>query len=265
VNPPWSQVSIHFDPWDTAEQIAVSHLAPVLADIEQAGLITTWFFIRKWPRWRVRFRPTPNPAENNAVERLHHHLDALADSGHIAAWTSTIYEPETFAFGGPTGMTVAHDLFHEDSQNILAYLATAETSDKRRELSILLCSHLLRSAIQDWYEQGDIWARVAEHRTPPPNTPPDRLHDLQQQLQRLMTIEPSTLDPATMPPTFAAWTTAFGHAGTTLADLARTGNLTRGLRAVLAHHILFAWNRLGLSHTTQSLLAHAARSAVFDQ
>ena len=31
----------------------------------------------------------------------------------------------------------------------------------RREISLMLCSVLMRAAGQDWYEQGDVWARVA--------------------------------------------------------------------------------------------------------
>jgi hypothetical protein len=37
------------------------------------------------------------------------------------------------------------------------------------------------------------------------------------------------------------------------------------LRAVLAHHVIFAWNRIGLSHTTQSLLANVAKAVVLNQ
>ena len=36
-----------------------------------------------------------------------------------------------------------------------------------------------------------------------------------------------------------------------------------GLRDVLAHHVIFHWNRLGLATPTQAVLAHAAADAVF--
>jgi hypothetical protein len=38
---------------------------------------------------------------------------------------------------------------------------------------------------------------------------------------------------------------------------------TGGLRDVLAHHVIFAWNRLGLPSATQVVLAAAAKTAVF--
>jgi thiopeptide-type bacteriocin biosynthesis protein len=61
----------------------------------------------------------------------------------------------------------------------------------------------------------------------------------------------------------ATWINGFHTAGMALNDLNLHGHLDRGLRAVLAHHVLFHWNRLGLPYDTQSTLAHAARQAVF--
>jgi thiopeptide-type bacteriocin biosynthesis protein len=59
------------------------------------------------------------------------------------------------------------------------------------------------------------------------------------------------------------WAAVFVAAGRELADLAATGQLRRGLRAVLAHHIIFAWNRHGLPYATQTALASTAKLAVF--
>lgn len=80
-----------------------------------------------------------------------------------------IYEPETHAFGGPDGMEVAHRHFHTDSHHTLTYLRAVhdrERDDQRRELALLLATALMRGAGLDWYEQGDVWATVADHRTP---------------------------------------------------------------------------------------------------
>jgi protein-L-isoaspartate(D-aspartate) O-methyltransferase len=62
----------------------------------------------------------------------------------------------------------------------------------------------------------------------------------------------------------SGWMNAFAHTGRALHDLAHEGTLTRGLRAVLAHHILFHWNRLGLPYSTQGILATTARD-IFDE
>src|ERR1700731_4888494 len=52
-------------------------------------------------------------------------------------------------------------------------------------------------------------------------------------------------------------------AGRKLAELASRGILARGLRAVLTHHLLFLFNRHGVSAADQHTLAAAARRAVF--
>jgi protein-L-isoaspartate(D-aspartate) O-methyltransferase len=60
----------------------------------------------------------------------------------------------------------------------------------------------------------------------------------------------------------ADWIRAFEQAGRQLAELARRGLLERGLRAVLAHHVIFHWNRLGLPFADQSTLSTLARKVV---
>lgn len=52
-------------------------------------------------------------------------------------------------------------------------------------------------------------------------------------------------------------------AGQSLAIAAGRANLERGIRAILAHHVIFHWNRLGFDVGTQHALAHAATTAVF--
>jgi thiopeptide-type bacteriocin biosynthesis protein len=60
----------------------------------------------------------------------------------------------------------------------------------------------------------------------------------------------------------ATWSTAFHTVGTALGELARRGVLRRGLRSVLAHHVIFHWNRFGLPYDAQSVLARASQEVV---
>lgn len=60
----------------------------------------------------------------------------------------------------------------------------------------------------------------------------------------------------------AAWATAFQTVGQALVAAASRGELTRGLRAVLAHLVIFHWNRLGLPTAAQAALAQAARDHI---
>jgi len=271
--PSWRQVFLQFDDYSTAEHTGVAHIGPDMTSAEATGLIASWFFIRKAPCWRLRFLPSHDSSEQDATTFIHQRLTTHQDAGRIASWVETIYEPEMYAFGG--AMDLAHHLFHSDSRHILAYLGSdrATTSvargDRRRELSILLCSILMCSAGQDWYEQGDIWARVAENRTLPPDTPLDRLRTMESDLRQLMTVDASPTSPLMQEngplTSLSDWAAVFEEAGQDLGHLARNGALSHGTRAVLAHHIIFHWNRLGLPHTTQSLLANVAKAVVLGQ
>lgn len=248
----WRQVTLSYPSPDRQqrESHAVAHLSGVLPASEATGLITSWWFIRKGA-WRVRYRIADG--RNDLVHPL------LTD-GHsgISGWTDDTYEPEVHAFGGPAGMDTAHRLFHLDSRHLLNFLGGKP--DGRRERSLVLCTALMRSAGLDLNEQGDVWARVAEHRAglPQPSTPePEAWASFTRDVRHILlgTARPDT--------GACEWLAAFEGAGRELRALREKGGLTRGVRALIALHIIFHWNRLGLGATTQDTLARAAKEAVF--
>ena len=251
---PWHQVNITFPDWACAEQAAAAHLAPEL----DGGLATAWWFVRKHPCWRMRYQAEP---ENQA--HLDRHLNELTASGQLTSWTRVVYEPEAIAFGGQEAMTAAHRLFHADSSAFLAYLRHSRGGRHRREISLMLFSVMMRAAGQDLYEQGDAWARVAAHRHPLPGSIKDRALPLAP-VSRFITADAETQMRGSGPLGHCArWATAYADAGRHLASLAAAGHLHRGLRDILARHVIFAWNRIGLPYPTQSVLAAAAATAIF--
>jgi thiopeptide-type bacteriocin biosynthesis protein len=129
-----------------------------------------------------------------------------------------------------------------------------------------LCSALLRGARQDWYEQGDVWHRVAQMRAFPAGTTAGQLRQMTGGLRILMTADTSpagALFGSCRPLAFAAsWVAAFDVAGRAREAAASKGALERGAREILAHHVIFHWNRLGLADRTQSILARAACDTV---
>lgn len=259
---PWRQLNVAFPHWATAERTALTHVAPRMAAAETEGLIAAWFFVRKAPCWRIRYQSADDPAKTET--QLVREIGRLKHQGHIDAVTPVIYEPEVHAFGGPQAMATAHRLFHLDSHHLLHHLTQHPGDRHRRELSILLYTAMLRAAGLDWYEQGDVWAHVGDHRDPPEPPSADRLRNLQAGLRRIMSADITGLTRESATLTVAAeWPQAFTVAGRELADLATAGQLHRGLRAVLAHHIIFAWNRFGLPHTAQAILATTAKAVVF--
>ncbi|MGH3921969.1 MAG: thiopeptide-type bacteriocin biosynthesis protein [Pseudonocardiaceae bacterium] len=263
----WYQVRVQFPEWAAAEKAAVTGLGPQLQHLQDTGVIAAWWFIRKAPCWRLRIKPGCNLELAKMKTSANFILDGLTTAGLISRWQQTLYEPETAAFGGQPGMNIAHNLFCSDSRNILDYLHQPEPPIGRRELSVLLCSSLFHAAGQEWFECGDIWHRVVRLRPIPAETPIDRLTELTDSLRTLLAYDArptGALFGTDGPLTFAApWVTAFNHAGQALAAAANEGALDRGSRDILAHHVIFHWNRIGLPYKTQSLLAHAAKTVVF--
>ncbi|MCT9003543.1 thiopeptide-type bacteriocin biosynthesis protein [Streptomyces rhizosphaerihabitans] len=257
-SPTWCQTNVVFPDWERAESVALAQLAPLLRTAEDEGALTAWFLVRKRPCWRVRYLPAAG-----AHDRIGQGLDALIADGYIKGWTEIIYEPEVHAFGGVEAMASAHRLFHRDSRSLIDHLP-GNAGKHRRETSLMLCSLLMRSAGLDWYEQGDVWARVGAHRPLPPGTERDSRDRLPAAVHRLISVNGEDLMCTGGPLAHVAgWARAYTDAGQELARLTDSGQLHRGLRDVLAHHVLFAWNRIGLPYPTQAALVVAAKTVIF--
>lgn len=260
----WWQVYLEFGDWTAAEQVAADIIGPLLGDADETGLVRNWWFMRKFPCWRLRIHPG---ADSQAMRsHLAVAFDQFVADGRIARWWPGIYEAETAAFGGPDGMATAHELFCADSRAVLRLVRDSDPGMGRRELSVLLCGILMRAAGVEWYEQGDAWHRVAQERPLPADVPPAKLTTMAGDLTQLMVADTTPGGPlfAADGPlaSVAAWADAFWQAGWALGDAARAGTLGRGLRDVLSYAVIFHWNRLGLSARTQSILAWAAHTAI---
>ncbi|TDC37665.1 methyltransferase [Micromonospora sp. 15K316] len=252
----WRQTTIAFPDPHTAEQAARTHLAPILAEAEARHLITTWFYVRKG-NWRLRYLP----ASDEADRYLSSQMARLQHDRRLSAAVPGIYEPETHAFGGPDAMDTAHHLWHHDSRHLLTH-STNHTFARQRELSIMLSAAMMRAAGLDWYEQGDVWARVTDHRDPPE---PARFDALRNAVRRLLTVDPASLTRQGAPLAGCHNTLfeAYMSAGDILCRLNQAGQLHRGLRATLAHHVIFTWNRRGIPGLHQAALATAAKTIIF--
>ncbi|PRW63102.1 thiopeptide-type bacteriocin biosynthesis protein [Actinopolyspora mortivallis] len=263
----WPQLLIEWADWNNAEATAVRWLHPALTTAERDGRLGQWFFVRKHPHWRLRYL-----GDTTARTYLAQTLEKLTDTGEVTRWVDGIYEPETLAFGGATAMTTAHRLFHDDSRNILDYLVRQRTTESprepgRRELGVMLISAFLRGAELDWYEQGDVWNRIAQLRgtnNDAPSHPLPITRQQRQNMQRLMTADAARLAKSGPLEPIRDWLDAFAVAGNVLHEYAQHGQLERGLRAVLAHHAVFTWNRLGLSAQEQRTLSERATTVVMN-
>ncbi|MET7668212.1 thiopeptide-type bacteriocin biosynthesis protein [Micromonospora luteifusca] len=246
----WKEVNIAYPGSGSREREtqAVEHLTRVLPAAEADGLITSWWYIRKGP-WRIRYLPA-----TSTHDPMH---SLLTDTVN---WTTDIYEPEIHAFGGPASMSAAHALFHHDSRHLLNYLR--DNPDDRREHALVLCTALMRAASLDINEQGDVWAKIADQRgalaSPAPTQDLRAGIDFTADVRHLLLGAPRTGGIA------SDWLSAFEDTGKALRTLRESGDLTRGIRGIIALHVIFHMNRLGVRASTQATLARAAKEALFD-
>ncbi|MER7847390.1 methyltransferase, FxLD system [Kitasatospora sp. NPDC096077] len=254
----WIQHDLTFNDPATVEQIAAHHLAPVLAHAQNSGALEGWWYMRK-KGLRLRYRTTSSAPVVTAL------LDTLVESGLVTGWATVVYEPETEAFGGPEAMEITHRLFHTDSLHLMARAAKPDPPALRStETFVVLVSAMLRSAGLDWYEQGSVWAKFASERPASPALAPERAAALTTAMRRLITVDTRRLSrPGEPLAGHAGWVDAFEEAGQGLVRLAWDGLLTRGLRAVLAHLMIFHANRAGLPVEHQSAAAARALDTVF--
>ncbi|MEV6971148.1 thiopeptide-type bacteriocin biosynthesis protein [Hamadaea sp. NPDC051192] len=171
-------------------------------------------------------------------------LNQLTADGVISGWTPDVYELETAAFGGPVAMTAAHELFCVDTTHVLRHLAQAGCRRLgRTEAHLLLCGVLLRAAGLDQFEQANVGDKVHKLRGYAAEglpTAPDRLAAQAAKVALLLATDPRPLCRASQPfPGYARWVAAYETTGQTLAYRADHGWLRRGLRDVLAHHLIF--------------------------
>ncbi|MEU6174012.1 thiopeptide-type bacteriocin biosynthesis protein [Streptantibioticus parmotrematis] len=258
----WWQMYLHFTDWPNADLTFTTHVLPILGEAEATGAIDGWWYTRKHPCWRLRLRVQPAHEAKSAIEEG---FNRLVSEGHLQRWWPGIYEPETPAFGGTTSMTAAHALFITDSREIQELHQSGDLSVGPRELSVLLCTIMMRAARLEWYEQGDVWDRVitTEHRSAVSDVPRERLNTRAQEIRPLLLADSDALLRCGGPlEPIAEWADAFHSTGQALAHGVQDGTLDRGLRQVLSYHVIFHWNRLGLSMRGQSILAWAARAAI---
>lgn len=255
----WHQLNITFADRATARRAARETIGPALIAAEAAGHIQAWWFMNKDP-WPLRILST-GPLPPAVTTPLHE----LTGTGEVHHWIPATYEPETFAFGGGAAMTAAHALFHQDSRHLLTYTpGPADRHLGRRESAVLLCHAMMRAAGLDWYEQGDVWDKVVALRPDTAGTGAASASDRHLvAMRRLMTADPGGLSGRGQAlDGHRGWVDAFEELGQALRQLAQRGELTRGLRAVLAHHCIFHANRAGLPLDDQHAISTIAREVI---
>jgi thiopeptide-type bacteriocin biosynthesis protein len=263
----WLQFNLEFSDYAAGEQVFARHLLTPLETAAADGAVAGWWFVRKFPCWRLRVAPGNGTTVEDVSQLVVASLDAAVSAGGLTLWRPMPYEPETAAFGGPLGMRIAHHLFHVDSAGVLSDLIRRLTVGEglldSKATSFLAVSCFLRAAGQEWSEQGDVWDRVAAKRPLPADVSTDSIYLTAQPVRVLLSIDSDHSAPATSPLyPYRLWFHGLRNGGHLLAQAATAGQLTTGTRGLLARHVLFHWNRMGFTQRQQALWARAAREAI---
>lgn len=223
-------------------------LGELITSLRTEGRFRRWFFMVKPPGLRVRFE-----GDELATLLLPHlvaWLERASAARIIHSYRFGVYEPEIFRFGGPVGMSIAHEHFDRDCWRALLYETLP--AEARRSLPPLLwglaqAGGLIGYSLADDSETWDVWMRLArlfpeELLHEPSRFPEDELLDAalvpdsltigrSERVQAL--IKTAMKDDLIIAQKLLAATTA--------------GVLMVGIRSWLATTTLFQWNRLRLS------------------
>ena len=157
-------------------------------------------------------------------------------------------------------MALIHQLAHAETRYLLqSYRRPPELGPAER--TALFFATFLRAAGMDRFEQADTWAKIAELRHRPESS--TLAPALVEQVHTLLRLDPKPIIARGLlgksASVFEEELTRIGHG---LGALYRAGELSRGLRAVCAHHAIFSFNRWDLSPSDQYTLAAAAHEAL---
>lgn len=249
-----------------ARRLVAAGLAPLLDRLTRRGSADRWWFLVKddgVPHVRLRLLGREPGLTARTAPAIEAALASLRRAGRVRRWCTVPYEPEVILFGGPEGTRLSHVLLHRDSRAAARWLAGGHA--RIEEASVIAIRALLAGAELDIFEQGDVWARVASQR---PAVADRRGARAGAATGRLYLAGPdevrALLGTGEAYAALEDWAVDLHRSGQELAAAARRGELGRGLRAILATHVIFHWNRLGLPAAAQAALAGRVAAWIFD-
>lgn len=218
-------------------------------DLVDAGRVSTWFFLHKPPgfRWRLQAESEDDVAQISSLA-----TGALLDRAATVA-TPALYEPQFALFGGPETMAWVHEGWAVDSELWSRWHATADPKPSRIATSLDALADLFsRSGVEGWQDR-EVWRLVTTctgRRVAPGSWERPEVARAAREIRLLWD---------------RAWYDRPPHApASTLGPPSRTGphpaaRTDAGLtpRALLAHWVVFHWNRAGFAPGYQALIAEA--------
>jgi thiopeptide-type bacteriocin biosynthesis protein len=153
----------------TADQVLTRLIGPVVDSALASGAADSWFFIRYGDpdrHLRVRFHGAPERLHAEVLPQLEAALQRAVDSGRVWRLQLDTYEREVERYGGDRGIELAEQVFHADSDAVLAILRSlaGEGGLELRWRLALRGIDLLFDALGLSFEQKRALARTARER-----------------------------------------------------------------------------------------------------
>lgn len=249
----WLQINAAPDSASAADR-ALLAVGAAVDRLRRERALDLWFWQRKEPGLRLRFRARPGWGEEVAAA-LAPVLRGLVREGAVRRWRQSVYEPEVHLFGGPAMMEAAHRWASADAAVQSASLASAGLAVTPAVLTLAVLNDLFRRGCDGGPEEvWDVWCRLAAMHDVAPGTSPGAGRPLP---------AIGIADIAALAPDAArAMAAANARLAAALARAWSSGHLTTGRRAALSMVALFHWNRLGLDPDSRRRLIGGMTAAL---
>lgn len=214
-------------------------LRPLMDEWRREGALSQFYFTRKPPDLRLRFRGPDCRAAVLAGTTAT--LYSLQCEGAVERFFTSVYEPEVNLFGGPAGMELVHAYFDADTSSWLEMDGLWACNQARLTPETLTCvvtDHLLRLALGDRSEIWDVWCTVLSMAGERPAT--DGKSVLPTPSKLITTISAAEEDVLRR---YREHNTLLARGLTVTYN---RGELQCGLRALLTWVAIFHFNRYGL-------------------
>jgi len=238
----WLQINAAPDTAPEADRTILLTVGAAVGRLRREGAFDLWFWQRKEPGLRLRFRARPGREEEVAAA-LAPVLRGLARAGAVRRWRASVYEPEVHLFGGLPMMEAAHRWASADAAVQAAALTLPGPAVTPSVLTLAVLNDLFRRGCDSGPEEvWDVWCRLAAMHGIIPGAgrplPAIRIEDIA----------------ALAPDACRAMAAANARLAAVLSRAWSAGRLTTGRRAALSMVALFHWNRMGLDPDSRSRL-----------
>lgn len=246
----WLQINAAPDPTPEADRAILLAVGAAVGRLRRERALDLWFWQRKEPGLRLRFRARAGREEEVAAA-LVPVLRGLVRRGAVRRWRASVYEPEVHLFGGPAMMEAAHRWASADAAVQAASLASSGLAVTPSVLTLAVLNDLFRRGCDSGPEEvWDVWCRLAA------------MHGIAPGAGRPLPAIGIEDIAALAPDVGRAMAAANARLAAALSRAWSAGRLTTGRRAALSMVALFHWNRMGLGPDSRRQLIDGMTAAL---